>query len=162
MLETICKHCQKSFFRRQSELNKSKNHFCSKSCAASHNNKQYPKRIKKKCYCKKCGVEIPYRHTVCKTCSPNIVDWSLRTLGETKNVRKYQVYSRIRELARRLFFKANSISVCQNCGYDKHVEICHLKPISSFSGSTPISIINDLSNLIALCPNCHWELDHSN
>ena len=46
------------------------------------------------------------------------------------------------------------------CGYDKHVEVCHIKPISSFSLDTLISMINVESNLRLLCPNHHWEYDH--
>lgn len=49
---------------------------------------------------------------------------------------------------------------CSNCGYDKHVEVCHIKSISSFNNESKISEINDISNLILLCPNCHWELDN--
>jgi hypothetical protein len=50
--------------------------------------------------------------------------------------------------------------VCKNCGYDRHVEICHIRPINSFPEDTPVAVVNDLSNLVALCPNCHWEFDH--
>lgn len=59
--------------------------------------------------------------------------------------------------------RARSISPpssCKNCGYSKHTEVCHIKPISSFPLSTPISVVNDPNNLVRLCPNCHWEFDH--
>lgn len=49
---------------------------------------------------------------------------------------------------------------CNVCGYDKHYEVCHIKSIASFKSNTSVSIINDLTNLIALCPNCHWEHDN--
>ena len=49
---------------------------------------------------------------------------------------------------------------CELCCYDKHVEVCHIKPIGSFDGNTKISKINSYNNLILLCPNCHWEFDH--
>jgi 5-methylcytosine-specific restriction endonuclease McrA len=49
--------------------------------------------------------------------------------------------------------------ICQACGYSKHVEVCHLKPLSSFDLDTESSF-NDDSNLLLLCPNCHWELDN--
>ena len=52
------------------------------------------------------------------------------------------------------------IKSCEQCGYDKHVEVCHIKPIQSFPSQTAIDIINDISNLIVLCPNCHWEFDN--
>jgi hypothetical protein len=34
------------------------------------------------------------------------------------------------------------------------------EPISSFADDTPIDVINAPDNLLALCPNCHWEFDH--
>lgn len=77
--------------------------FCSRSCAAQFNNRQFPKREKKKFFC------------------------------ETQ---------------------------CVNCDYFKHAEVCHIKSIQDFVKDTPISVINSLENLVALCPNCHWEFDH--
>lgn len=52
------------------------------------------------------------------------------------------------------------ISSCQNCGYNKHVEVCHIKPIASYSEDTKLDEINCIDNLVVLCPNCHWELDN--
>ncbi len=73
----------------------------------------------------------------------------------------YQKYSMIRYRARTYYFKDRSLPVCcEICGYDYHVEIAHIKPICEFSLDTMLSEINDLANLKALCPNCHWELDH--
>ena len=60
----------------------------------------------------------------------------------------------------RLRQKTKQIKECQFCGYSKRVEVCHIKPISSFDKDTPIDTINDMSNLLILCPNCHWELDN--
>ena len=34
-----CKNCNKSFYKRPAEQKKTKNHFCSQSCAATYNNK---------------------------------------------------------------------------------------------------------------------------
>lgn len=142
-----CNHCQE-------ETNNPK--YCSKSCAAKENNK-VPKRKRKEYYCKNCNIPIKYRRTVCDDCNPLLVDWSRITLGETQGRRKYQQNSRIRNLARRQY---NGPKLCYCCGYDKHYEICHIKPISSFELTATIAEINDDSNLIALCPNCHWELDN--
>lgn len=49
---------------------------------------------------------------------------------------------------------------CKVCGYDKHVEICHIKAIADFPPEAKLKEVNDLTNLIGLCPNHHWELDH--
>lgn len=51
-------------------------------------------------------------------------------------------------------------AACAMCGYDKHFEICHIKSIADFSETALLSEINNIGNLIPLCPNHHWELDH--
>jgi len=38
-IECNCKNCNKSFFKYPNQIKKSPNHFCSKSCAATYNNK---------------------------------------------------------------------------------------------------------------------------
>jgi len=48
---------------------------------------------------------------------------------------------------------------CRVCGYDKHVEVCHIKAIKSFDDSATFSEVNSIHNLVFLCPNCHWEFD---
>lgn len=137
--------------------------FCSQSCSAIVANKNTKRKIY---YCKRCGKPIGYGHDqcgykqLCDDCNPFLVDWSVITYGEMKSKRKYQVNSRIREIARTLYQKSGKPQKCMNCGYDKHYEVCHIKGISTHSDDTLISEINDLDNLIALCPNCHWELDH--
>jgi hypothetical protein len=67
-------------------------------------------------------------------------------------------YAKIRYHARHDYEKI--ITKCQKCGYDKHVEICHIKSIKEFEDSATIAEINHKSNIVGLCPNCHWEFDH--
>ncbi len=117
-------------------------------------------------YCSKCRIELGIgpqfrRRKYCESCNPNIQDWSNITLEETREKRNYQVNSRIRELARSVFNRSGVEKKCVNCGYDKHIEVCHIKGISEFDGNTPINEINDINNIIPLCPNCHWEFDHN-
>lgn len=50
---------------------------------------------------------------------------------------------------------------CAVCGYNKHVELCHIKPVSNFPLTAKFKEINCEENLIQLCPNCHWEFDHN-
>ena len=50
---------------------------------------------------------------------------------------------------------------CEICGYNKYVEISHKKQVFEFSDNITLEEINDINNLIALCPNHHWELDHN-
>jgi hypothetical protein len=35
-----------------------------------------------------------------------------------------------------------------------------MRSLTSFPLDTPIAVVNDLDNLVGLCPNCHWEFDH--
>ena len=49
---------------------------------------------------------------------------------------------------------------CQNCGYYKHIELCHIKSVSSFDKDEKLSVVNDPNNILVLCRNCHWEFDN--
>jgi len=139
--------------------------FCSSSCSATYNNK-VPKRKLKVLSCKHCGTELKReswkdsRRTVCDSCNPSNVDWESVTYADIRGVRAYQKNSRIRGLARKTFLLHNISPICFNCGYSKHIEVCHIKPISSFHSNTKVSEINDIHNLVGLCPNCHWEFDN--
>jgi len=48
---------------------------------------------------------------------------------------------------------------CQHCGYSKHVELAHIKAISSFDPNSSVWDVNNPNNVVQLCPNCHWEFD---
>ena len=135
--------------------------FCSKSCAAKTNNKTTPKR-KPEGFCKGCGKIITSQRSYCKPCFKTIKcvnQDELRTYGQLVGKRNYQKHSQIRELARNVYSKSDKPKCCINCGYDKHYEICHVKALKDFTDESLISEINSLTNLIALCPNCHWEFD---
>lgn len=131
--------------------------FCSRSCAASFTNKASPKRKAIPRFCKHCNVPITKRTTTCLSCNQSYVDWTQVTKGSVTDKRKYQVHSRIRELARRSC--KNRIQECLICGYNKYVEVAHKKAVYSFADDVPIATINSPDNLILLCPNCHKEFD---
>lgn len=90
---------------------------------------------------------------------PSILE---KTKGELLSDRKnYQSYrSAIRKLAEKIYKENKPECKCVVCGYDKHIEIAHIKSVSSFSDDSTIYEINDINNLIGLCPNHHWEYDH--
>ncbi len=132
--------------------------FCSRSCAAIFNNKTFHKRKPKIIICFRCNNQLKPRKRICDICSPKI-NWNETTYAQVKGLRKYQKHSRIRDLARKTYIKSEHPKCCSNCGYNKHFEVCHIKPISSFPDSAFITEINHIENLIALCPNCHWEFD---
>ena len=58
------------------------------------------------------------------------------------------------------FIKSNKEQKCAICGYTNHIEVAHIKAVSDFSDNTMIKDINSIENLIALCPNHHWEYDN--
>lgn len=49
---------------------------------------------------------------------------------------------------------------CAVCAYDGHVEVCHIDALAAFDDLVSVGEINALSNLVALCPTHHWELDN--
>ena len=134
--------------------------YCSRSCAAQSTNRLFPKRTRKVHYCKVCGTQVSPRRKYCDACHPQRVDWDEVSLHDLQGKRKYQINSRIRELARTKYLVSDRPQCCAICGYDQHFEVCHIRPISSFSPTATIGEINSLENLIALCPNCHWEFDN--
>lgn len=66
----------------------------------------------------------------------------------------------IRRNSQEKYLKSGRPLKCKVCGYDKHVEIAHIKAVSEFSDETHIGEINSIDNLVALCPNHHWEYDN--
>ena len=135
--------------------------FCSKSCAASHNNKLFPKRKKTAALpcCSECGKQLNNKRTIkCAACHKLSI-LADKTLGEVVYMHhhKSSAFALVRSRARAVIAKCP----CQKCGYSKHTEVCHIKPIKDFDYGTMLSVINAPDNLIRLCPNCHWELDHN-
>ena len=131
--------------------------FCNRSCAAKYNNSN---RLLKKKYCLNCGIEIKKSGSFCRAC------WNTRmyeiSLAELKLNRDCYTSWRnyIRKSARELFIKSGAKLICHVCGYSNVVEIQHIKSVSDFPDDAIISDINSPGNLVALCPNHHWEIHH--
>lgn len=68
--------------------------------------------------------------------------------------------SSIQKGARSVYRNSSKPKRCVVCGYDKTYEVAHIKSVSDFDEDTMISDINNVDNLVALCPNHHWEFDH--
>lgn len=66
----------------------------------------------------------------------------------------------IQKTARRVYESSDRPKQCAVCGYDKTYEVAHIKSVSEFGSDDLVSDINSVDNLIALCPNHHWEFDH--
>ena len=161
MMILKCANCFKSINKTKSELKKSKsgNVYCSSSCAAKTNNKTPKRKLKNKCNL--CHKFIVSNVTYCPQCYKAKHELSNKTLSEAiKNRKDANRYTGIRGNARKIYMKSNKPKCCIVCGYDKHIEICHVKGISEFSLDTLISVINDPDNLEAMCRNHHWESEH--
>jgi hypothetical protein len=70
------------------------------------------------------------------------------------------IAAKIRGYGSTIYKRSDKPKYCVNCGYDKHYEVCHIKQVKDFPDTASMAEIHALDNLIALCPNCHWELDH--
>jgi hypothetical protein len=143
--------------------------FCSRSCAASFTNKVSPKRkITRKCT--RCDSLIRnYRSKLCEKHfqeykSTTAEEAGKRTLGEyrskdcLKALHPSSRHAHIRGLARNKYSDLAK-SPCHNCGYKLHVEICHIKAVSSFGNDATVNEVNHEDNIVQLCRNCHWEFD---
>lgn len=138
--------------------------FCSVSCSATYTNKAHPKR-KPTGTCSVCAKPIPSNRKRCPSCreaqKSAIKD---TTIGEFREKERSKgrhpswIHHEVRVL-NRIWNKGLLSNPCRKCGYSLHVELAHLRPISTFPDSSTLREVNDPSNLVPLCPNCHWELD---
>ena len=131
MVTKICQHCNCTF-ERKSYIAKLRN-FCSAQCSSASRMKLREPKEKRK----------------------GVLDCTLSEV--TRDKKGASRYTAVRSNARLLY---KDLKVCEFCGYDKHVEVCHKKPIHGFSPETKICEINARENILILCPNCHWEFDH--
>jgi hypothetical protein len=162
MISKPCHVCQTLVTRMPSEFAKSVSGraFCSRSCSATFNNHNMPKRVKST-RCIDCQGPIRWGYRRCKACHEQLRRLDQKTLQEATLGRTDATrYTGVRSHARKVFADSGKPKQCVVCGYDKHVEICHICEISAFPPETPVIVVNDLANLVALCPNHHWELDN--
>lgn len=131
---------------------------CKKSTVSeyrSYKRKTIPTRIKDKLICSICNRYTSRKELICNRCrlleSENIMIKDCLYSGSNK-------YTYIRERARTKY--EDILDKCTKCGYEHHVEVCHIKPISDFEDTDTVGMVNSIDNIIFLCPNCHWELDH--
>jgi len=145
----FCKNCKNIIEIRENqkvaEVKLKK--FCNRTCAGTFNNKDR-KKVKKDKVLKE--PKIPFKWLINKT--------KIEIFTNHKNWQSAR--TSIRRHAKFIYDSEVREKICKNCGYNKHIEICHIKSVSSFQDDIKISEINRRENLIALCPNCHWEFDN--
>jgi len=134
--------------------------FCSRSCSAIVSNKTSKKReLEGKC--EKCQIQITSSHKYCVSCRD-----VARSIQHRTTIKEHKLklswrnfHVSMREMSRANYAKSKRPKICQ-CGYQLHVDICHIKQISNFNEDTLLSVVNHSDNLVALCKNCHWEFDN--
>lgn len=148
--------------------------FCSHSCAAKKNNLGkvrnpdgvggFIKSSSLTLTCMWCGKEFTSKtpRKSCEICYkvPN-KGLSATTKGDlfTRCKNWQSARSTIQKHARQVLARRTD-NGCSICGYSNHVEAAHIKSVSSFPATATLGEINDPKNLLALCPNHHWEHDH--
>ena len=108
-----------------------------------------------------------YRSTLCEEHFQEYKENQYRdkTLGEYRTKLSVAgkhpswVNAHVRSFARS-WLKHLAIEPCRKCGYDKHVELAHVRPVSEFTDDELLRDVNSEDNVIPLCPNCHWEFDN--
>lgn len=166
----ICPNCKIKidYFSRE-------NTFCSRRCSAQHFNKinKTHNRLKQR-KCQICDkIFIPDSSSVskikCNNCKgPSAKEKKLKL--QNKTIEEY--YSTIKWKAKHPQYKWNHIRIlckrwnsnlrlqpCQVCKYSKHIELAHIKAVSSFKETVTLGEINHPNNILCLCPNHHWEFD---
>lgn len=168
-----CLHCNKSFEKTIRQLELHPNSFCNNSCSAAFNNKgicRNKKKPTKTCVCKKCLCEYQYHpknhrnETYCISCKKIIKqDYANYNHHRDKHIGSYRVTEK-KHASVRLFNRSWNKHLtklpCACCGYNKYVELAHIKPVASFPDEVLLSEVNNELNIVQLCPNCHWELDN--
>lgn len=140
--------------------------FCSMVCSSKFNN---PRQKPEFATCTNCGGKTTFTSAgparkFCNACLKNKYQCAGDlTIKEACYERKdSNRYRKIRHHAHEVARRSLGIQQCSRCPYDKHVELAHIKGISSFDPATKLNVVNDPSNLMWLCPNCHWEFDNPN
>lgn len=159
---SICKQCSKIITVQDDQKVPAtkKKKFCNQSCSASYNNSKRTSKIEFK-------KEEKMKLKILKKEQKKFID----KFNCLKNISKKEMFdkclnyqsarTRIQKHARYVYSTSNKPKCCSECGYDKHYEVCHIKPVSKFNDeSLIIEDINNVNNLISLCPTHHWEFDN--
>ena len=162
-VETCCAFCFKKVYRVKSQV--SEYNFCNNSCSASFFNARRDKLPLNVC---KCGKQIQRRSLKCFKCDTKdkkleglnfVFSYTLQDVINKSN-NKSNAYQRLNAWARKYSTVLGlTEKSCKLCGYNKYVELCHIKSMSKFSLNSLVSEINSKENLVYLCPNHHKELD---
>lgn len=108
-----------------------------------------------------CGSEIAYQTILCRACTGRkrteaAEKQTVAEIKATKNSLRWTDH--VRALARTRWTRDDK--TCEACGYSLYIEVCHRKSIASFPDDATVAEINRQENIVFLCKNHHWEMDH--
>lgn len=113
------------------------------------------------CASEGCNALILAARKYCSVeCYSTKTDISLWTIQKVRESAQYQTSARLRDEARKAYFQQGGEYKCLHCGYDLHINVCHIKDLHQFSQDTLVRDTCGIENLVALCKNHHWEFDH--
>lgn len=175
-IKRYCLYCNSLIPRAESDTNSSYKikKFCSMQCSC-HASNLSPNRKSRKLprVCSNCSIPLIDTTKQRKLCPDCLILSRLKQFNLTTPLSSHtkdELLARraswqsardgIRRHANKVFDSYQKDNACAHCGYDKHTEVCHIKSVSSFDGNATLAEINHIDNLVALCPNCHWEYDN--
>jgi predicted restriction endonuclease len=157
--EVRCKECDECFNGKVSKNRK----YCSPKCSnksqsissgSYRNGNRYNE-------CPRCEGEKYKKSDLCQSCRKikNQKEALSKSISAYRNDNSLRPNSKIRKWGRKVLKRSDRKEECQVCGFDKIVEVSHLKPICEFSDHDLMSDVNNLENLRYLCPNHHRMFD---
>ena len=169
----ICENenCKKKFNKPDWQVKKSTHNFCSRKCSnIISNTNRWKNHISsyRKHPCIKCQKPRGWRNEsgLCNDCFNKTLTEKSKsiTLRELKQKHNKRINGRwysaeIRSLNKSWNFELTK-KPCQKCGFSHHSELCHIKAIKDFDDNATLGEINNPSNIVVLCPNCHWLFDN--
>lgn len=150
--EILCKECGTSFSPRYlSRI------FCSQTCAARHNNRLHPKRIKSiRPLCVQCGLNETTKNTVecCSTkCAYELQEARLISAWHSGELSGSTTRGELKRSIKNFLLKETSFK-CSRCGWGESNPILG-RPILTIEHIDGDWTNNSPTNVIVLCYNCH-------
>ena len=152
--EASCLKCATTFTVKQGHKGQL---YCSRKCSNQvlADSRRKPPKARRVCSTCSRRTTLPDRCRLCRA--------DFRTLDEVgfKYGSASDRASIIRDHSRKNYLRSvEGTPECEFCGYTTHVQVCHIRPVKDFPPSATLAEVNHRSNLVGLCPNHHWELDH--
>lgn len=111
--------------------------------------------------CSDCETLVSHKEGRCKSCYQKLIEETNQKLliKDCLYSNDANKHNFIRQHASKVIKALEVERKCCNCGYSKFTEICHIRSIKSFPLDATLNDVNNINNLIILCPNCHAEFD---